>query len=218
AIECAPGQYQVREHSRTEYYRKDGTYVSEAKVKTYCKEYQNFKPLKLKFEEKMPRGWPHKKEKFKKWSELEKKKVTAIINNLPKALNQVGELKILRADKSETPNNPASSAPEKNIIVIYDSIKDYDLQRVLAHELAHLLYLSLPGDTINAYSESADWKRDGKGNYTTTRTNFTEEDGSTGPEEDFANSVEHILFNKDVQKVLKKEIFNCLKKILENIK
>jgi len=194
ALDCSPGQYQVREHPRTEYYRKDSTYVSEAQVKTYCKEYQNFQSLKLKFQEKMPRGWPHKKEKFIKWPTTEKKKITDTINNLPKVLNQAGELKILRADKSETPANPATSAPENKIIVIYDLIKEEDYQKVLAHELAHILYISLPEGEVRAYNRAASWK------------------------EDFANNVEHFLFDKDAQKVLNKKIYDCLKEILGKIK
>lgn len=214
AVECPPGQYQVREHPRSDYNRNNGTHVSRSHVRTYCKEYQNFKPLVLKFQEKKPRGWPYKKEKFKKWTELEKKKIFATINELPKVLSHVGELNIFRAYNSETMQNPATSSPDNNIIVIYDSLKSNNYKKVLAHELAHILYASLPIVDARAYIHAASWKENIDGSFSSKRTDFSEEDGKLGPDEDFANNIEHFLFDKNAQKALNKEIYDCLEKIL----
>lgn len=192
---CPSGKYPVSSHFRTDYYRSDGTHISAANVDSSCREYRIQKPLIINFSKNRPADWPHKNEKFKHWTEREKAEISKILNNLPAILTQIGKLHLYRASKSESVDNPATNAPFANIITIYDSINGHNKNRVLAHELAHILYNNLSPEELNSYHSIAEWKKD-RGTFTTKRISFTQPDGIINPEEDFANNVESFIFNK----------------------
>lgn len=66
---CASNQYLVRSHFRKAYIRSDGTHVSASQVKSYCKDLtKELVFLKDRFKDGIPKGWPHKTEKSKKWT------------------------------------------------------------------------------------------------------------------------------------------------------
>ena len=46
---CPKGQYLVRSHKRSGYYRSSGIHVSPTQISAYCKNYRNFKTAKLHF-------------------------------------------------------------------------------------------------------------------------------------------------------------------------
>ena len=201
ALECPEGKYYVNEHFRTDYYRTDGTYVSKADVSEYCKNYRNDGPLKIKFWEKIPKGWPFKNEIFKKCTPLEQKNIKNISYSLPKILTYVGKIKILCAKKSDAEDNPATSSPEGKIIVFYDSAFKMDIKRVLAHELAHFLYNSLSDNEKKLYWKTAKWNsKNSKKIPQTDRVIFSAPDGRFNPEEDFANNVEQFLIEPQKMK------------------
>jgi hypothetical protein len=77
ALNCRSGQYFVSAHHRDSYYRKDGTFVSSANVEAHCRDYNFSSPLNIKFENRMPEGWPYQLDLFKSWTEGEKKEVVA---------------------------------------------------------------------------------------------------------------------------------------------
>lgn len=214
AAQCPSGKYPVRAHTRTDYYRHDGTYVSGTNVSESCREYRTLKPLIIKFSQNMPKGWPHKKEKFRRWTEKEKSDITKALNELPAVLTQIGELKIYRAIKSEIPDNPGTSAPEEKIITLYDSISKHELKRVLVHELAHIYYASFSKDELESYYQAAQWKFDKSENiYVTDRKSFLVADSKIGPEEDFSNNIEYFYFKKaDIEK--EQNIYNWIKKMV----
>lgn len=198
AFDCPPNKYPVKAHPRTDYYRNDGIYVSGTNVSETCREYRVLKPLITKFSVKVPKGWPHKKEKFRSWTDKEKVNVSKALNEIPAILTEIGELKIYRAIKSEIPDNPATSAPEDKIITLYDSISKHELKRVLAHELAHIYYVSLSKEERESYYKAAQWEFDKSQKiYTTVRKSFSAEDGKINPEEDFSNNIEYFYFSKN---------------------
>ena len=197
AKECPKGTYLVREHPRHAYYRSDGTYVSKTTISSYCKNYRDDGLLKSEFKSMMPKGWPHKKEKFKKCSKKNLTRTQKILAELPKILTNVGSLKIYCADRSIYPNNPASAAPAAKIIVLYDSSFSGDLRRYIGHELAHVLYDRLSNEEKRELHKISLWGKDKNGKYLTTRRKFSEPDGANDPDEDFANNVENYLFNKE---------------------
>ncbi|MFZ4715778.1 MAG: hypothetical protein ACOYL6_18795 [Bacteriovoracaceae bacterium] len=177
ALDCPPNKYPVKAHPRTDYYRNDGTYVSGSNVSETCREFRTLKPLKVHFEEKVPKGWPHKKEKFRVWTVREKSKVSKALDQLPAMLNQTGKLEIYRAIKSEINDNPATTAPDSKIITLYDDISKHELKRVLAHELAHIYYVAMSDTEREAYYKASRWnfKRE-TGAFYTDRNSFTAED------------------------------------------
>ena len=214
ALECPEGQFLVNAHPRTSYYRTDGTFVNSSNVETYCKEYTFSKPLILKYLSSMPEGWPNQLELFKAWSPSEKKLLEKEIAKLPKMLRDQGEITLLRAIRSAFPDNPSTAAPDESIIVFYDNAKKFGYKRVLAHEMAHLLFKKLSDDERKSYYKAADWLGQEPGNFKTARKNFSETDGILGPEEDFANNVEHILIDKKHNNAISSSIEKCVKNIL----
>ena len=84
AKSCPEGTYLVHKHQRQAYYRSDGTHVSATTVSSYCRNYRDDGPLKQEFLKKMPRGWPHKKEKFKKCSKAKQERISKILSSVPK--------------------------------------------------------------------------------------------------------------------------------------
>ncbi len=67
-------------------------------------------------------------------------------------------------------------------------------KRVIVHELAHLLWSRLSDKEKSKYQDASNWSFVA-GVYIYNRTKFSEPDGKNGPEEDFANNVEHYLVN-----------------------
>ena len=212
--ECPEGTYYVISHYRTDYTRKDGVYVKAADVKQSCREYTFLKPLKSIFKNTAPQYCPNKNEKFKRWTAKEKKEIDRILNSLPKALTSVGELNLYRAKTSRWGPNPATSAAKESIITIYDNAAGNGLKKVLAHELAHLLWFNLDRDNREKYFAASEWLLDAKGDVINQRSMVIEEDGRLSPEEDFANNIGNLISDKNHKKKLTPEIINCLNSIL----
>lgn len=191
ALECRSDQYYVSAHYRDSYFRTDGTFVKASNVEEHCRNYQFSSPLKIKFENRMPQGWPYQLDYFKPWTDFEKKEIQKVLNSLPEKLRNLGEVRIFRATKSSFPDNHASSGPDDSIIVLYDSAKKFGYKQALAHEMGHLLFSKLSDDEKQEYYSFANWKPF-NGKYSTSRKDFSESDGALHPEEDFANNIEHV--------------------------
>lgn len=192
ALECPPGKYFVSAFPRDSYYRSDGTFVGATNVEAHCRSYHFSSPLKIKYENQMPEGWPYQLDLFKKWTESEKKEVQKALNSLPEKLRNLGEIRVFRAVKSSFPNNHASSGPDNSIIVLYDSAKQFGYRQALSHEMGHILFSKLSRDEKEECYAFSDWKLK-LGNFSTSRKDFSELDGALFPEEDFANNIEHIV-------------------------
>ena len=211
ADQCPSGQYFVSAYSRDSYYRQDGTFVKATNVDAHCRTYNFSSPLKLKFEDQMPQGWPYQLDLFKKWTTIEKRDVKKALDSLPKRLRDLGEIKIYRAVKSSFPNNHASSGPDDSVIVLYDSAKKFGYKQALAHEMSHVLFSKLSADEKEEYYSFSDWKQN-RGSFYTKRNDFSESDGSLFPEEDFANNVEHVVIKNGSS--VNKKISDYLKSLL----
>lgn len=194
ALECHQGEYFVSAYHRNSYYRTDGTFVGPADVEAHCRSYRFSSPLRIKYESKMPVGWPYQLDLFKSWTEGEKKEVQKALNSLPEKLRNIGEIKVYRSVKSSFLNNHASSGPDDSIIVLYDSAKAFGYRQALAHEMAHILFSKLSRDEKEEYYAFSDWELK-SGTFYTHRKDFSEPDGIFSPEEDFTNNAEHLIRN-----------------------
>lgn len=210
ALECPTGQYFVSAHQRNSYYRANGIFVSATAVSDHCRPYQFSSPLKIKFQDKMPKGWPYL-EKFKSLTAIEKKEIEQAFNSLPVRLKNLGEIKIYRAIKSVFPDNPTTSGPDDSIIVLYDSAKVFGYRQAIAHEIGHILFSKLNEDEKAEYYSFSDWQWSNGKPYP-QRKDFSEPDGIFSPEEDFANNIEHLI-QKNNSRVNSK-ISNYLKSLL----
>ena len=104
----------------------------------------------------------------------------------------------------------------------FEKLKSYlpkkqNLARILAHELAHIIYLGFSDSKRSSYEKDADWIRldvgDGKtiAIPTSTRT-FVEQDGEMSPDEDFANNIEFFLFEPETLKKKSNAIYLWIQK------
>lgn len=75
------------------------------------------------------------------------------------------------------------------------------LTKVISHELAHIYWDSIDKETQKNYFDAAGWEisKDQK-TISLKRKNVSMQDSYIGPHEDFANSVELFLYNKETFK------------------
>lgn len=195
---CPDGTYKVRSHPRSSYYRTDGVFVSNSVVEEYCKNYRSDGPHELIFNEKAPKRYPVKNEKFKKCTQSNTNQIAEIFSKLNKVLTSVGKIDIYCSERSIIhANNPASSFIEQKSIILYDLAFNANLEKIISHELAHFLWENLSDIEKNTYYETAEWREIKELKlYITKRSHFTASDGKTSPEEDFANNVEAFLYDR----------------------
>ena len=218
SIECPEGTYFVSEYYREAYHRNDGTYVSASNVNDYCRNYRGDGPLVPVFKSKMPSRWPHGKEIFRKCSDQEEKKIASILKAAPKTLNQIGQMQVFCAVKSDSEDNPASSAPSDKMIVLYDLAFKSDTTKIVIHELAHIFYDLLSIKERDSYWMASDWKsKKGQPPYT-ERTTFSADDGMMSPDEDFANNVEYYFSETQSFKIHFPKIFLWMESHIGGIK
>ena len=146
---CPSGQYLVRSHHRSGHYRSDGAYVSPTTVSGYCKNYRNYKPAEIRFH-RVKRAGPSRT-LYKNFSKKEEAQIKRAFKKLPKILTGVGKISFYRQNRGMNPRNPASVNYKNKRITIYDSISEYDMERVVAHELAHFLYGNLSEKELDSY-------------------------------------------------------------------
>lgn len=80
--------------------------------------------------------------------------------------------------------------------------------------MAHILYAHLGREEQDDYQGVSEWREIARNVYSTPRKQFSEQDGALGPEEDFANNIEHLITNKNYSSVLNKRIIDYLGSIL----
>jgi hypothetical protein len=111
--------------------------------------------LKKTLKDGRPSVWGRAIEKAKNWSGSERDRVTEALLKLPSRLLKFENMAIYRMAKSADKGNPASNLDLS--IALYDESFNGNppLDRVLAHELAHLYYRAMSGDDKEAYRVAA---------------------------------------------------------------
>ena len=200
---CPEGEYWVSPHSRKSYVRADGVTVSATSVKGHCRQKNKVEAhWAPRLKEGRPKIWEHQKEKFKSWREEEKIRFFEAMEFLPEVLwLDLKGVEFHRAEKSVISKNPGSSL--KNVITLYDLAfdKEQNLARVIAHELAHVLFRGYsPFEDIQARLVSGwtpDWKSEGVESWRPLESKVhVAHDSRESAEEAFANNLEFYLFEK----------------------
>lgn len=132
---------------------------------------------------------------FKALNEEERKKVSTTLSKFPEALQPQALKAIVKSTKPNfmAPTNPATSSDE--LIILFPSAfnSEVPLERILFHELAHLLTAGKWSASFSAYKKMSGWSS------VTEKSirpgNFVEQDGRDSAEEDFANNVEYFVFS-----------------------
>ena len=212
---CPEGQYLVRSHWRAGYYRSDGTKVSSARVSAYCKNYRTYKPAEIHFHHVK---WRFFKRKYKNFSKQEKEQIRKSFKKIPRVLTDIGKVTFYRKDRDlMSLRNPAKTYPKSKRIIVYDSISRYAIERVIAHELAHILYGNLSKAEIKSYMVVAEWEEkefQGESVTFTMRKNFVDSDGKYFLSEDFANNIEYYLFEEKTLRRKNPKIYKWVKQFM----
>jgi hypothetical protein len=214
---CSSGEHWVRAHERRAYLRADGTPVDASHVSAHC--HPN-PPSYAKWAERlrpgMPPGWLNKTEKQSAWTDEEKERILEALSSLPKELLAAPVNGIYRLKQSESyEKNPASG--HDDTAAVYDSAfeKSQNLARVLGHEFAHRVYSQFSGVDARSYNSAADWRvvktPSGEVVFVPMREAFVEEDGKEGPNEDFANNIEHFLFSPQSLKNKSPKVYDWIR-------
>ncbi len=217
ALECTSSQYLVQSHFRKAYVRSDGTHVSSSQVKAHCKELtRELIFLKDRFKNGIPQDWPHRKEISKKWTESEKQRIIEAVATFPEDIIRDSIEGLYRLNKSKDYPNPATSSDK--VITIYDSAFDpnRNISRILAHEFLHHAYRDLAEKNRQDYRRATGWRleleKDGKIYWVGRESGYVEEDGKLSHEEDFANNVEHFLYDSDKLRKVTPAAYEWIKK------
>jgi hypothetical protein len=215
---CPPGQHWVNAHHRRAYIRANGTPVSASHVQAHC---QTNPPSYAVWSDRlkagMPPRWEHKGEKLKPWTEEERERVLEALADLPDLLLGLPVQGIYRLSKSD-PDSENPGAGHGSDIALYDAAfsSDQNLSRVLAHELAHVLYDRFTQLDARAYNVAARWKVTRTPNrnqvFIPRMDGFVEEDGAEGPNEDFSNNIEYFLFNSKILLEKTPKVYDWIRK------
>lgn len=119
--------------------------------------------------------------------------------------------------KSKDVSNPATNS-NKNEIVLYDEAfsKNKNLSRIFAHEFAHQLYGKMTEfeklDYRRGTGAILDYKENGDIDWIGRENGYIEPDGRSSFEEDFANNLEHFIYNSDKLKTITPGAYNWFNK------
>ena len=216
AAQCPQGKHWVAPHFRRAYVRYDGVHVKATHVDGHCRlNPRGYEQWHQRLSNSGPKVWGYPKEKTEKWTVEEIERVLESIAALPQQLLDLDGAKIHRMDKSVHLGNPATSN--------YDDVTLYDLAfehkdstaQILAHELSHVLYESLPREVKDDFANTAAWTRDEEApdNFVPrSEKTFIEEDSRASVDEDFANHIEQYLFKNESLKNKSPESYKCIKK------
>ncbi len=217
SIECLPREYEVRGHPRIGYIRSDGTFVKPTTVNTYCKEFTHaYEYSQKRFKNGTPKDWPHRMERPGIWTKSEKDLVIEALEAFPEFLltNRVEGFYRLR--KSKDFPNPASHA--EGVIAVYDSAftNPNGLERILAHEFMHQIFNNLSEDEKRDYRRDTGWhyivESDRQFYWAGRKDGYIADDGKNSHEEDFANNLEHYLYDPDTLKRVTPSAYGWIKK------
>lgn len=144
----------------------------------------------------------------------ERDSVTSALSKLPKGFQPALLKAVVKGTRPHftAPSSEAASTDEFIILYPRAFSEPSNLERVIAHEVVHLLILKEWADSFKKYKEISGWSGISGNEY--RKGEFVEHDGKTSAEEDFANNVEYFLFDQVTLKNKSPNIFSWLQKNL----
>ena len=148
-----------------------------------------------------PAKWDFPLEKSVAWKEVEKERVLKSLSRLPAKFKSLTISGIFRMQVGEI-GNPGTTS--ENNIVLYDRTFDgpFYADRIIAHEMSHVLYSSLSANQVNSYVKKMNWHFTG-GSWVRSG-DFVDQNARLSPAEDFATNLEYFLFDSEKLKVATK--------------
>lgn len=144
----------------------------------------------------------------------EQKSVASALSKLPKSFQPTLLKAIVKGTRPHftAPSSEAASTDEFIILYPRAFSEPSNLERVIAHEVVHVLILKEWADSFKKYKEISGWSGINANEY--RKGEFVEHDGKMSAEEDFANNVEYFLFDQTALKDKSPNIFSWLQKNL----
>lgn len=158
---------------------------------------------KAKIKAGRPEKWDLPSEASIAWAEKEQNKLMEFLDRLPDQMESISFDGFYRMKKSVDITNPATTATSGNSVVLYDRAFDnpfFSTSRVLAHELGHVIYLSLSESERRGYQKALGWKSSDDESKTRPG-DFVSSRAKDSADEDFAENINFLLFEPDFLKV-----------------
>ena len=159
-------------------------------------------------------------EPFKPFSAKENALVTKALSRLPKNFNPSRLKAIVKGTKPVdfTSLTTEATSTDEFIILYQRAFNDpTTLDRIIVHEVVHILVQKEWRELFEAYKKDMGWNTS-KG-YEDRKGEFVEIDGKMSPDEDFANNVEYYLFAPSKLKNKSSRIYKWIqKKMGSNLK
>ncbi len=153
---------------------------------------------KSKIKDGRPEKWEPSTEKSTSWTNEEKEKLLAVLAQLPDVFKKIAFRGFYRMQRSSAMGNPGSIAESGQEIVIYNIAFDgpgLSLDRIVAHELSHALFLNFSKSEIKEYEMSLGWNVVFKGQARSGP--FISSGSRDNVDEDFANNIEYYLYSPE---------------------
>ena len=215
ALNCEWWQAKVSTHIVREHERGN------SKVATYernehCREKWNNADKYIKqFKNTSIDDWPHKTERFKRWTQNEIKLMLKILSKLP-SWAEVENYNFSRVTRSISMGNTATSELASKSIVFYDLFfEKKNKSSIIVHEASHHLYAKLNSQVIVEFLELSGWTiqttKDGK-IFEIPPKKPIKIDSSLGKDEDFANHLESYFENPRNYKLSHPKLYDFFQK------
>lgn len=181
------------------------TYSCHSNCENFCKPKKCPPGLnwKSKIHTGRPTDWDYKTEVTLPWSKSEIEILENIFKILPDSLEKINFDGFYRMEKSVDRVNPATTSLRKSIALYDNTFKHsaFKADRVVTHELAHIIYLNYSKSEVQDYLRTMGWEV--KGGTYQRKGAFLISNIQESPEEDFAVNIEYFLFeNANVRKNL----------------
>lgn len=208
-IECNLDEIKVKGSYVNPYKRSDGTPVEGYYRKQYCRQ-STYKAKSISFEDKGPISWKFK-ETFKHWNDEEIKTILNTLDRLPPYFKNKRIKSFHRGVASSFKNNPASTLPITNEIVLYDLFfKSKEKERILVHEISHILYFDLTSEEKIKFAKALGWHI----SPLTPPDKVIYPDSKESPAEDIANNIEAYFYDSERQLKLNQETTKYIKSLI----
>lgn len=157
---------------------------------------------------------------FKALNDEEKDRVERVLSQLPNSWRPKALKSIVKGSKPAditSMTSPAISSDEYVILFprAFD-LSQEDLERVVSHEVSHLLISNEWSSLLSKYKQAVEWPSSStdKGQLAIRPGQFVDADGKFSPEEDMANNIEYFIFEPSTLKSKCPKIFAWLQKTM----
>ena len=161
---CSKWEFIVRTHEAQAYEKKDGTKVTNAKKKDFCKnKFPKAESWQEKFTDSGIKDWPNKTEQFRNWTQLEKETVLKYLSEQPAIFRNLPGITFLRGIKSIYEKNPGAAVKNLNAITLYDEFFNSNKKsQILSHEISHLYLFERSREEIATLVYLMGWREETK--------------------------------------------------------